>query len=348
MSLKAKFSLISLMFKRRSIKEIVKKNIEIIGGYPLYVLSFIAPRNKEKWLVGSHVGFSGNPKYFFIYVIAECKMKKCYWIAATRAEERKIRELGFPAYYRWSIKGLFHSITAGTYIYGFHLIDVNFWTSGRVKRVNLWHGVGIKNIEFKSTKGSAGKIYDEKNFFSRVYLPYLFKRPHLFLSTWRETRENFIVSAGFDFVLLNEILKQKGDLFLLKLHPESNLSMEEMSRYSNILVLDKKIDIYPVLPFTDVLVTDYSSIYYDYLLMPGKEVLLFPFDYAEYITAGRDLAFDFDKYTPGKRVNTFEELLTVMRDEVTLQFDEREWIVNQFWDYTYTVDSLIAKIKTLA
>ena len=108
MNLKARFSLISLMFKRRSIKEIVKKNIEIIWGYPLYVLSCITPRNKKKWLVGSHVGFSGNPKYFFIYVVAECKMKKCYWIAATRAEERKIRELGFPAYYRWSIKGVFH------------------------------------------------------------------------------------------------------------------------------------------------------------------------------------------------------------------------------------------------
>ena len=72
MNLKAKFSLISLMFKRRSVKEIVKKNIEIIGGYPLYVLSFITPRNKKKWLVGSHIGFSGNPKYFFIYVVAEC------------------------------------------------------------------------------------------------------------------------------------------------------------------------------------------------------------------------------------------------------------------------------------
>ena len=90
MNLKAKFSLISLMFKRRSVKEIVKKNIEIIGGYPLYVLSFITPRNKKKWLVGSHIGFSGNPKYFFIYVVAECKMKTCYWISATRAEEKKI------------------------------------------------------------------------------------------------------------------------------------------------------------------------------------------------------------------------------------------------------------------
>lgn len=61
------------------------------------------------------------------------------------------------------------------------------------------------------------------------------------MPTWRETRENFIVSAGFDFVLLNEVLRQRDNLFLLKLHPESNLSMEEMSRYSNILVLDKRL-----------------------------------------------------------------------------------------------------------
>lgn len=87
-------------------------------------------------------------------------------------------------------KRSFHSITAGTYIYGFHLIDVNFWTSGRVKRVNLWHGVGIKNIEFKSTKGSAGK-YMMRKLFSRVYLPYLFKRPHLFLSTSPLMTEHF-------------------------------------------------------------------------------------------------------------------------------------------------------------
>lgn len=414
MNLMKRLSFIYLMFRRRNCQEIIGKNIEAILGYPLYALSFLFSRDKNKWLVGSHIGFAGNPKYFFIYLIKEHTEKRCYWIAATRKEEMVLRNLSLPVYYRWSIKGVYHCLTAAVYIYGFHLTDVNFWTSGKVKRVNLWHGVGIKNIEFKSTIGSAGQIYDTKNVVSRIYFPYLFQRPHLFLSTsplmtehfkqcfritneeciegiyprcsifcwgkdelndfirkyeskesfeligklnkccrsylymptWRETRSDFISSAGFDFSALDVVLKQKNELFLLKLHPESNLLMDKMNDYSNILVLDKKIDIYPVLPFTDVLITDYSSIYYDYILMKEKKVLLFPFDYSEYISEGRDLAFDFDKYTPGKRANTFKELLTFIQDGDSLEFEEREWIINQFWDYSYSIDDLFCKIDS--
>ena len=40
-------------------------------------------------------------------------------------------------------------------------------------------------------------------------------------------------------------------------------------------------------------------IYYDYILMPEKDVLLFPFDYQDYIRNSRDLAYDYLTYTPG-------------------------------------------------
>lgn len=401
------------MFKRRSFSDILKKNIELIYGYPLYLLSFLMPRNKNKWLIGSHIGFAGNSKYFFIDVVTEHKNKKCFWIASTRQEAAEIKALGLPAYYRWSIKGVFHSLTAGVYIFSFHLIDINFWTSGRALRVNLWHGVGIKNIEFKVTQGSAGKIYDEKNIISRIYFPYIFKRPHIFLSTsplmtqhfkgcfritdkecmegtyprcdifqwdksrltefinkyepkdtkilidklktfnksylymptWRETRYDFITSAGFNFKELDKVLKEKNEVFLLKLHPSTKLDIENMNGLENILILNNKMDIYPVLPFTDVLITDYSSIYYDYLLMENKQVLLFPFDYNEYITKARDLAFDFDTYTPGKRANNFEELLYYIKNDTPLDFPKKEWITQQFWNGNK--DNLLRKIETL-
>lgn len=59
--------------------------------------------------------------------------------------------------------------------------------------------------------------------------------------------------------------------------------------YSNLRIIDSSCDIYPILPFTDVLITDYSSIYYDYMLIPNKQILLFPFDEEEYCTFNRDL-----------------------------------------------------------
>ncbi|MRT94804.1 CDP-glycerol glycerophosphotransferase family protein [Ancylomarina sp. 16SWW S1-10-2] len=397
--IKDRIDFVILMFKRRSIKELIFKNIDVFFGYPLYLLSFLFHRNNDKWVFGSHVGFSGNPKYFFIYSCKEKHREKCYWIASSKTEARIIKDFGFKSYYRWSIAGLYHSLTAGVYIYSFHLIDINFWTSGGVKKVNLWHGVGIKNIEFKSSTGSAKKVYDTNNIFSRIYLPYLFHRPdvfnstsllmtdhfcecfrikesnciefgyprcdiftwseellldfidifegsesrelvrslqeyekvYLYMPTWRETRYDFITSSGLKFDELDEILQQKNEVFLLKLHPATNLSFESLKTYKNIIQIDKGIDIYPILPFTNVLITDYSSIYYDYIKMKEKNVILFPFDYDEYITNNRDLAFNYNDYTPGVRVNDAEALLACIRNDHSLFFPERKWIIEKFW-----------------
>ena len=400
--IKDKIEFISLIFQRRNFKEIIKKNIEIIYGYPLYLISFIIPRNKNKWVIGSHIGFSGNSKFLFIDLLDKYDKRICYWISPNKIELIHLKNLGLPAFYKWSFKGLYHCLTAKTYIFCFHLIDINFWTSGNVKRVNIWHGVGIKNIEFKSTKGSAGSIYNEKNLLSRIYLPYLFKRPHLFLSTstlmtnhftqcfritpeqcvediyprckifnwskneildfvtkyegvnsrvlidklsqykksylymptWRETRKNFIEEAGFDFRQLNDVLVDIDAVFLLKLHPECNLDVKTIGDFKNIIILDKRIDIYTVLPFIDVLITDYSSIYYDFLLLNNKDILLFPFDYEEYISAGRDLAFDYNVYTPGNKAYTIEELMDYIKNDISLDFKEKKWIKDQFWKST--------------
>lgn len=392
-------SLVLLMFKRRSIADLIKKNVEIIFGYPLYFISFLFPRNKKKWVIGNHIGFAGNSKYLFIYVQKEQVGKKCYWIASSRKEAKQIRSLGFTAFYKWSFKGLFHCLTAKTYIFSSHLTDINFWTSARTRSVNMWHGVGIKKIEFELSVGSGKKIYDEKNIISRIYLPQIFRKPNIFLTTsplmrehfkrcfritdkecfqcgyprndiffwnkekltdfiskyenvhsqklveklqtynksylymptWRETRVDFITAAGFDFEKLNHILKGKNELFLLKLHPATNLDLNQLKGLTNIVIVDKNVDIYPVLPFTDVLITDYSSIYYDYLLLENHDIILFPFDYNDYILKSRDLAFDFDDYTPGKRVYTFDDLLTLINNGENLEFKERKAITDLFW-----------------
>lgn len=50
--------------------------------------------------------------------------------------------------------------------------------------------------------------------------------------------------------------------------------MEDISSLSNITYVSPELDVYPILPFTDVLITDYSSIYYDYLLMDHKGCIL--------------------------------------------------------------------------
>ncbi len=396
------FAFVISMARRRGLKETMLKNAEILFGYPLYWLSFLFPRDRNSWVVGSENGFVGNAKFFLLDGRTLASGKHICWICASKDEVAKVRRVYPRAYWRWSPKGLFHSLRAGVYVFTHHLPDINFWTSGGARAVNLWHGVGIKNIEFRTSVGNAGRIYREKNLLARIYLPHLFRRPDLMLSTspmmtghfagcfripeqacvedmyprcrpffwsagklkdfiyaceeapvvelyekmqhyervylymptWREDRSDFIKSSGIDFARLNRVLERKRALFLLKLHPATCLKVD-LEACPNIAVVDKDVDIYSLLPATDVLVTDYSSIYYDYVLMKEKRILLFPFDYSDYVAQDRDLAFDFDTYTPGPRVHTFEELLDYVEDESRFVADDRrEWVIGQFWGRT--------------
>lgn len=361
----------------------------------LWLFSHLTPRNKQKWVVGNAKGFNNNTKYFFIYA-KDVLHRPVYWISKNKKCREDVRRLGYQAYHPWSLKGLFHLLTAHVYVYDLRISALNYWTSGRAKKVNLWHGVGIKNVEFKRQAAMGMKAMP-------IWLEYLrhpiaYVKPDLFLSTspmmtkhfaecfripesrcieseyprcrilkdtkeelirfidkyepaetkqliqriatanrtyiymptWRNTGEDFIREAGFDLSQLEKVLHEKNELFLFKLHPFTSIQMDT-TQYRHILFLSNKMDIYPVLPFTDVLITDYSSIYYDYLLIPGKEILLFPFDYDEYLHTERDLAFDFDTYTPGERVRTFNELMEAILSGRHFTNDRKQWITDMFW-----------------
>lgn len=367
----------------------------------ILLISYLTPRNKNKWLVGNARGFNNNTKYFFIHAKEVLQMKNCYWICKNKKCRSEVRQLGYKAYHPWSLTGLYHLLTAKVYIYDSHISALNFWTSGRVKKVNLWHGVGIKNIEYKVQV----KSDEQENWLNYLRRPVNYVRPDLFLSTssmmtkhfaecfripethcieseyprcaifkktqeellsfistyenkearelaerlnkasrtyiymptWREGKDDFLKKAGFDLQALENALKEKNELFLFKLHPFTRIKVNT-SEYKHILFMDNKMDIYPLLPFTDVLITDYSSIYYDYLLMPDKEILLFPFDYKEFIASEHDLAFDFDEYTPGARVYTFSDMLEAIRSGKHFINDKKQWIMDVFWKSNHPED----------
>lgn len=83
---------------------------------------------------------------------------------------------------------------------------------------------------------------------------------------------NFFAFRDFDGESLNASLADLHQYLIIKLHPYE-MKMVKSSRhlYSNICFLDndylfnKKIDLYELLGQTDYLLTDFSSIYFDYL-----------------------------------------------------------------------------------
>ena len=64
-----------------------------------------------------------------------------------------------------------------------------------------------------------------------------------------------------------------------------------------------------ILAITDILITDYSGIYFDYLLTK-KPIIFYCYDYEEYININREINFDYfdNKITPGPKVKNIDDL----------------------------------------
>ena len=174
-----------------------------------------------------------------------------------------------------------------------------------------------------------------------------FKKVYIYMPTWRNDGNNFIEAAQLDFKKLNDALLANDALLIMKLHPATKLDCTDIESFTNIQIFNNCIDVYYILPFTDCLITDYSSIYTDYLIM-NKEVILFTFDKEDYIRKSFDLK-DFDTYYKGKVVKTFEELLYLIQHNIDCHIDRGDYkfLMDYFWGSINNPLDIVEEVKKL-
>jgi len=73
----------------------------------------------------------------------------------------------------------------------------------------------------------------------------------------------------------------------------------------------QKRDPYPLLKYTDCLITDYSSIFIDFLLL-DRPIIFFPYDLADY-NSNEGSYYKYNSITPGNMVENSSELKDVLR-----------------------------------
>lgn len=360
------------------------KFIAYIIGYIVWVFSLMIPRSKRIWVFGSFRGaFADNAKYLFIHVSENNKKVTPVWISYKSSTVKQVQVLGFNAYSIFSVKGLYYALRGGYYFFNAYSSDICYFTSGMATCVNLWHGVGLKKIEFCIDRGPLYNRYVRKTLKERFYYPQVFHRPDYFISstpfqtvkfaqafriseehclnvgyprndillmeedkrrnfihrfeskqtnnlveklqtykrvflympTWRESQRKLFVEH-MDLSALNVLMQQKNSLLILKPHANTIINnRDEIMDYSNILLLEGGVDIYPLLAYTDVLITDYSSILYDYLLLDNKDVILYLYDYKEYVK-DREFNYPFLENVVGEIAYTFPELVTLLERDV--------------------------------
>ena len=99
---------------------------------------------------------------------------------------------------------------------------------------------------------------------------------------------------------------EEGVILGLKMHPFVR-ELPDLSTYSNVVDLSTYPEINDLLLITDLLITDYSSIVFEYSLLE-RPMIFYAHDRASY-TKERDFYYDYEAFVPGPIVETTEDLI---------------------------------------
>lgn len=115
-----------------------------------------------------------------------------------------------------------------------------------------------------------------------------------------------------DFAEINSKLRELGVKVVVKLHPLQDLDQYHTTDLDHFVLLShqefvrRKMDLYKFMAQSDALITDYSSIFIDYLLL-DRPIAFTEDDMDDYT---RGFVFDNPKsYQPGFRIKTKEDFL---------------------------------------
>lgn len=118
---------------------------------------------------------------------------------------------------------------------------------------------------------------------------------------------------------IGQYCQTRGYALYVNMHPLEQHAVGQLKQqYPNINFIMPHSDIYPFVKMVDVMVTDYSSLAFDYLLLDRPLVFYRP-DHADYISKSRPLIPEREHYSCGETVTSFEDLTNAI-DRAVLAF----------------------------
>lgn len=205
-------------------------------------------------------------------------------------------------------------------------------------------GFGMDIEKIKATGMARTDIFFDKKYIEQkkeeLYKDYSYlknKKVILFAPTYRGTslRQSYYDYEQLDINKIYQEFANKDYVFLFKWHPglyyknkAENIVPYDLEKYSGFYYdFSESRDINELLLITDILITDYSSVIFDYALL-NKPVIYFTYDYEEY-QQERGLYFDFENYVYGDITRNIEELIGAIKEE-NLMEEKRNIFIEKF------------------
>lgn len=195
-------------------------------------------------------------------------------------------------------------------------------------RVDYLQG-NVENVLLDEEKEYIQKIEDLKKQKKKIFL---------YAPTFRDESDTLLLGLKTkeeiqDFI---KYLADRNIVLVIKMHAVEKKKVEGIE---NCIVLDSKCDISIFMKLSDCLITDFSSVYFDYLIL-DKPIIFYPYDYEAYVSKDRGFMVDINDYIPGDRVYNIEDVKKLVdnlsknnwQDE---HAKDRKELKEKLWDDSY-------------
>lgn len=138
--------------------------------------------------------------------------------------------------------------------------------------------------------------------------------------------------------MIQSVMEEADAMLTIRLHPHTwrNYSkiLEDLEKQFDRICVDKEKDVYQALWKYSIVISDYSSIAYDFIML-DRPVVFFNYDYEEFLSRECKLNYDYDEYSPGVKTKTWEETLeavTAYLENPTKDSAWRQRVRDEFFD----------------
>jgi CDP-ribitol ribitolphosphotransferase / teichoic acid ribitol-phosphate polymerase len=176
---------------------------------------------------------------------------------------------------------------------------------------------------------AAGRYTNKEYIYQKYSIPKE-KKLILYAPTFRDT-----LSQNPRFLeLIRELNEQLSEEFYfgLRLHPFIANSFRADELGENICQLSFEKDVNTVLLAADILITDYSSIIFEFCLME-RPMIFYAFDYQEFSDHGRGFYYEYPSFVPGPVAYTGDEVVRIIKEDAFELYRIKDFIHR---NYIYT------------
>ncbi|MGP6148697.1 CDP-glycerol glycerophosphotransferase family protein [Priestia flexa] len=178
----------------------------------------------------------------------------------------------------------------------------------------------------------------------------------MYTPTFRSNSSDFTeVFNKTQLIELDTLLNLHNAIFIVKMHYINEKEIEKIvSEFNTTRIIFMKAshenDLNYLLPWVDMLITDFSSVFFDFLLLKDRPIIFYPFDYENYMQHERNFYVDYNKVTPGDKCYSWKELIYSIEKHlkgIDKYRDYRRYIAtsyNQFFDVNNS-ERLCSSIK---